>query len=167
MALIVEDGTGIPNANSYGTIVGARAYATDRGVTLLADDVVTAQLINATDFLESFDYVGKPVVYSQSLSWPRVQVFIDPDTPFPSNQLPVDLVRACYQCVIEQFNGVELQPTTDISGGGGFVTEEKVDVLTTKFSEKIFTTTAPLVPKVMSLLRGLLVVQQTLRTVRV
>lgn len=167
MALIVEDGSGVPDANSYGTLAGARAYASDRGVTLSATDAdVIPLLINATDYLEDFDYVGQPVSYTQSLSWPRINVQFDPANPFPDDELPPQLVAACYQAVIEQFNGITLQPSVDYSAGG-YVTEDKTDVLTTKYSERIGTTTQPLLPKVDSLLRTITVPTPALRTLRV
>lgn len=168
MALVTEDGTGIPNANSYGTIAGARSYALDRGFDLSAfdDAKVSSWLIVGTDFLESFQYVGSPVEFDQSLSWPRMNVQFAPGFPFPNDQLPVQLVSALYQCVVEQSNGIDLQPTTDNSTGG-FVIEEKVDVLMEKFSEKIGTTSAPLLPRVMALLRGLLIAIPPLKVIRV
>lgn len=169
MALTVEDGSGVPNANSYGTIAGARAYAVDRGIALSAtDSVVSSQLIIGTDFLESFAdrYVGRPTSFTQSLSWPRKCVNFDPDNLFPSNQIPVSLVQALYQAVIEQSNGIDLQPTVDHTQGG-FIIQEKVDVLETRYSERIGTTSDPLLPKVMALLSGLLNPKIAMTTVRV
>lgn len=169
MGLIVEDGSGVANANSYETLAGVRAYALNRGVVLSAvDSVVIAQLILGTDYLESFaqQYVGAPTSYTQALSWPRQQVQFDPDNPFPTNKIPVQLIAALDQCVIAQFQGIVLMPTVDHSAGG-FVIEDKVDVLTTKFSERIGTTSAPLLPSVMSLLQSLLNPNVSLKTVRV
>lgn len=166
MALLVEDGTGVPNANTYGTIAGARSYASDRGITLSADDdVVSSQLILAMDYLEGQDYVGRPVSFTQALSWPRTQVQFDPDNPFPDDEIPPQLINAEYQLVIEQFNGINLEPTVDNSEG--FVIEDKVDVLLTKFSEKVGTTSQPMLTKVDSLLRALTQPIPTLRSVRV
>lgn len=166
MALIVETGAGVANANSYGTVAGARSYATDRGVVLSADDnIVISQLINATDYLESLNYVGVPVLNTQSLSWPRNQVQYDPDTPFPNNQIPVDLVAAQYELVIAQAAGFVIQPTTSYANGG-YVLEESVDVIRTKYSEKIGTTSAPLMPKVRALLRNITIATPALQVIR-
>lgn len=167
MALIIEDGSGVTSANSYGTIAGARSYAADRGITLLTDDVVSAQLVLACDYLQNFDYVGDTIEDLQSLSWPRKNVRFASGDAFPDDTIPANLILAQYQLVIEQFNGVVLQPSIDYPGQGGFVTEEKVDVLMTKFSERIGTSTEPLLPKVDALLRGLIQPIPTLRTVRV
>jgi len=168
MALIIEDGSGVAGANSYEGLAGVRAYAADRGITLLDDPTVTAQLIIACDYLESFSdqYVGRPTSFTQSLSWPRSSVQFDPDNPFPDNEIPIALIQAQDEAVIAQFQGVVLQPNVDYSSGG-FIIEEKVDVLLTKFSERIGTTSQPQLAKVMSRLKGLLNPAVSLRTVRV
>lgn len=167
MALIVENGTGVDGANSYGDIAGARTYASDRGVTLGTDDQVSAQLILGTDYLQSFSYVGRPVSFTQALAWPRTRVLFAIDSPFPDDEIPPQLIAALYQLVIEQFNGIELQPSVDSQSSGGFILEEKVDVLLTKYSEKISTTSQPILPKVDALLQGLIQPVPMLRTVRI
>jgi hypothetical protein len=165
MALVIEDGSGISNANSYGSIAGARSYALDRGITLSSDDaVVTGQLVNATDYLEGLRYVGLRKTNAQALSWPRTCVVYEDGTPFPTNLIPPNLINAQYQAVIDQANGIELEPST--SQVGGFVTYDKVDVLVTKYSEVVGTSQQPNLPKVINLLEGLLIVQPVLRTVR-
>lgn len=164
MALIVEDGSGVINANSYGSIVDAKAYAVDRGIDLGTDNSkITAWLIQGTDYLESFNYVGLENVFGQALSWPRKFVRFDIDTVFPTNQIPTNLVKALFELVIVQFNGLVLSPVSD---GSPFVTEEKVDVLLEKFSERISTTGQPILPKILSLLRGMIIATPILKTVR-
>lgn len=170
--LIVETGAGVPNANSYDHSANCIAYALARGIVLPADPTEVGQvaswLVIGTDYLESFAarYVGQPTALTQSLSWPRMNVQFAPDTPYPSNVIPPQLIAALDECVIAQFNGLVLQPNVDHSQGG-YVTESKVDVLITKFSEKIGTTSAPLLPKVASMLSQLLNPNVALRTVRV
>lgn len=166
MAFIVETGAGVANANSYGNVEAATSYAADRGIALSDDDAVVQKLlILATDYLESFEYIGVLVSPTQALKWPRKCVEIN-DAAFPNNALPTQLVAACYQLVLEQTNGIDIQPTVDRSEGG-FIIEEKVDVLMTRFSEKIGTTSEPSMPKVDALLRNLIVGIPALRTVRI
>lgn len=170
--LIVEDGSGVPNANSYDSCVNAIQYALNRGVTLPADvscnGQVASWLILGTDFLESFydRYPGRPTSYTQALSWPRQCVDFDPDNPFPDDEIPPQLIEALDQCVIAQSQGIVLQPLTDHSQGG-YVTEDKLGPIITKYSEKIGTTTNPLLPTVMALLNQILVPTAALRTVRI
>lgn len=168
ITLVIEDGSGVTGANTYGDVAGARSYATDRGIVLNADDeIVKSQLIKAMDYLEGLDYLGKEVSYFQALSWPRSGLQFDPDTPFPSNEIPPNLIKAEYQLVVEQTNGVDIEPTLNTSGGAGYVLEERVDVIDTKYSERIGTTGEPIMPKVDALLRGIILPTPALRTVRV
>src|ERR1044072_1066406 len=98
ITIIVEDGTGVTDANAYVDVAAARAYAEQRGVTLPADDdVIAAWLIQATDYLESFacKYQGRKTDCAQSLQWPRKCVVIC-CAPFPDNEIPKQLKSA--QC---------------------------------------------------------------------
>jgi hypothetical protein len=165
MALIVEDGTGVAGANSYGDVADARSYASDRGIALGTYVVVSQQLILATDYLESLSYVGVPVLNTQSLSWPRNQVQYDPDTPFPNNAIPIALVFAQFELVIAQAAGLVLQPSVSYASGG-FVIEEKVDVISTRYSEHIGTTSQPILPKVRALLRTITIPTPALTVTR-
>lgn len=158
MPLIVEDGTGVANANSYGDLVGARAYASVRGITLSADDaVLSAQMINAMDYLNGLSFTGATLTDTQVLSWPRRCVYYSSGAVYPTNVVPVGIVSAQYQLVIEQFNGIGLQPSTDWKADGGFVVEDKTDVLMTKWSESVGVGQMPTMPKVDSLLAPFLV----------
>jgi hypothetical protein len=169
MALIIEDGSGVSNANSYGDVAGARAYAAARNVALdSSDPVVEGQMILAMDYIGSFDYRGLPVSFTQPLDWPRKGLEYDPDTPVAITFIPPQLIDAQYQLVIEQANGINLQPTsTGNPGVAGAVIEEKVDVLTTRYSDRVGTTSQPIMPKVDALLRTLKLPTPYLRTVRV
>jgi hypothetical protein len=186
--LIIEDGTGLADANSYVSAADARAYAALRGVTLAAAgtgiDPVEIQLVLAAQYLDSLAWVGYQATAEQGLAWPRVLTapylnfkFIVSCFP-PSYLVPVDpsyynvlapkLLAAQCQLVVEQFNGVVLLPST--IGGTQFITREKVDVIETSYSEKLGTLASPAMPSVDSLLRGLLVVgggSTAIRTVRV
>jgi hypothetical protein len=160
MALVIETGSGVEGANSYGvtdaaaTLTAARAYAADRGVTLSNDAaVVTTYLIKATDYLESFKYRGVPTSAEQPLSFPRKQLYAIDGSEFPSDKLPDSLLRALYQLCIEQSNGVVLQRTTDPKGKG-FLVREKIDVIEKQYSEQVSTSLN--MPAVNALLAGLI-----------
>jgi hypothetical protein len=131
MALIIEDGTGKEDAQSYITAGQARVYAQARGVTLSGtDSVVEAQLVNAMDYLQSKGpYKGKktyPAV--QALLWPRTCAEIDGEE-YPDDSIPSGLKSAQAQLVIEQANGNDLMP----SSNGQIVKREKVDVIETEY----------------------------------
>lgn len=164
MALVLEDGSGVANANSYVAVADVRTFATDRGIDLsaLSDAAVTAFILNATDYLESLwkFYVGCPATVAQALSWPRQNVFNPDSSSFPSSgaaSIPLTLKNAQCQLCLEQQNGVtDLLPTTDNNSSGGFITSRKTDVLETHFSERIGTDIQPVMPKVDRWLQTLL-----------
>jgi hypothetical protein len=130
MAIVVETGEGIANANSYVSVADATAYAAARGVTL-DPDTVEAQIILATDYLETFgcSYLGKQTYNPQELAWPRTGVWIA-GVEMADDVIPNSLKKAQQQLVIEQANGFDLMPSTD----GQIVKVEKVDVISTEYA---------------------------------
>jgi len=154
--IIVEDGTGVADANAYVDAAGARAYAALRGITLPAApesgvDPVEPWLILASDYLESKCYIFTQATLTQGLSWPRKPRCWDSN---PADYLmPTKVINAQCQLVIEQFNGISLLPTTPGGADGQFVVREKVDVIETTYSEKLGTLSTPTMPAVDALLR--------------
>ncbi len=84
MTLVMEDGNGLPDANSYANVAYADAYFTARAITAWtgADAVKEAALIRATDYIEtvySTKFKGTQAFVSdppdpeedQALSFPR------------------------------------------------------------------------------------------------
>jgi hypothetical protein len=158
VTLIIEDGTGVTDANTYGTVAGARAYAADRGVTLLVDDnAVAIQLITAMDYLLLYStrWQGERVLDAQSLDWPRKCVYVR-GSLWASNVIPPDLVRAQYQLVMAQHSGLVLFPAN--ADGKQFVIEETVGPITTKYSEAyaLVASSSPLLTSFEALLSSLL-----------
>lgn len=134
MALVIEDGTGKVDSNTYVDVAQARAYATERGVTLPADDgAVEAMLIRAADYLEAqrAQYQGHKTFpeVPQAMQWPRTGVIIDCNYELPEDAIPTELKKAQMQAVVEIQNGFNLMPSTD----GRVVKKKKVDVLETEF----------------------------------
>jgi hypothetical protein len=172
MALTIEAGSGIANANSYGEVdatttrANAIAFAADRGFTI-DPAIIDRYLIKGTDYIETFRdrFVGQVVDVLQSLSWPRKNVFYPDQSDFPENELPKALIDALYQCCIEQKNGIDLAPSYE--GSQGFVIEEKVDVIETRYSPKIQPTGLPSLPLVDAYLKSLLRPSPALRNYRI
>lgn len=133
MALIIEDGTGKEDSQTYVDAAASRQYAEARGITLSSDDaVVEQQLVSAMDYLEAqrARYQGtktKPGV--QALQWPRCGVILDCSYALPDNVIPVELKNAQMQLVLEVFAGNSLMPSSD----GRVVKREKVDVIEREF----------------------------------
>lgn len=75
MAIIVEDGSIIENANSYVDTATFEAYAAARGITLTGDS--EQLLIQAMDYIEGLSFQGRKSTQDQPLQWPRYGVIID------------------------------------------------------------------------------------------
>jgi hypothetical protein len=159
MALTVETGAGVLNANSYVTLAEARAYASARGVTLTAVDADLEKiLVKATDYLESFrdKYKGYKLLGFGYLQWPRSGVVID-GFNLAQTALPVELKNAQAQLAIEISNAVDPLPTFTTGTGTSAIKREKVGDLEVEYAvTPDDTQTAPIISKVDALLLPLL-----------
>jgi len=76
--MIVENGTGLPNADSYVSIEFADDYFSARGVSgwgALTVEQKEQSLIRATDFIDNiYQWYGKKATTEQSLRFPRVNL---------------------------------------------------------------------------------------------
>jgi hypothetical protein len=78
--LIVEDGTGLANANSYVSLADADDYHLIRGNTVwgtLGNERKTQLLILAADYITYMfgpHFIGKKAVSTQALAWPRISI---------------------------------------------------------------------------------------------
>lgn len=103
VTLIVEDGSNVPDANSYADITTLRKYADDRGLDLPDDDDELARMcIVAMDYIEALEYrmKGCRTYDDQSLSWPRKGVCVN-CKPLPDNAIPKNLVAALCQLTVD------------------------------------------------------------------
>jgi hypothetical protein len=114
MALIVEDGTGVENANSYSGLNDLRAYASARGVTLPSEDpALEVLVIKAMDFLESkrAEYQGSKVFADQSLQFPRTGVYVD-SILMDNDKVPTLIKSALAQLCMEMINDPDIMPNS-------------------------------------------------------
>lgn len=138
IAIIVEDGSGVANANSYVSVADARTYAEQRGVTLpVSDDEVATQLIRAMDYLEAQAclYQGCKTSSDQALQWPRTGAYIgcnQPENEIPSNVIPKSLVSAQVQLAMAINAGFDLQPNVSPQD---YVKREKVGPIETEYAD--------------------------------
>lgn len=149
MALTIEDGTIVSDANSYASVSDARAYASARGVTLpVADGDVEVLLIKAGDYLNAIDnFRGDAVDVDQSMNWPRSGVVIGLNA-VANNVIPASIKKAQMQLVLHQADGIDINPTVT----GNFIVREKIGPIETQYSENINTNPAPTLPLVDALL---------------
>jgi len=103
MTMIVEDGTGVANANSCTTVAFVQAYFDDRGGNTAWDALATEAekeyiLIKATDYIEkrfSEKWIGDKNDNTNELSWPRYNVYDRHQRLLYSNvEIPPELQKA-------------------------------------------------------------------------
>ena len=88
MTLIIEDGTGKPDAESYASAEDLARYAVKFGVVIPAD--VSAQealLRRAALAMDGMTWKGRRTSGEQGLAWPRREVRLDYEIK-PNNYLP-------------------------------------------------------------------------------
>lgn len=123
MALIVEDGTGVPEAESYNSIAAISAYWLKRPHTGYAvawaaadSDTQEGAAREATDYLDATFgalYRGTRKGYVQGRLYPRSGA--DDGTGYPLPDLPPELVQATSELAGRAVSGL-LSPDADLSG---------------------------------------------------
>lgn len=171
MALIVEDGSGVPGANSYVDRDFVMSFVAARGIDLdlgsPADpEKIDPMAISAMDYLATFRsrWKGEPVSEDQPLDWPRKCVVIGRHT-FAANAIPIDIKSAQTWLIVYISRGIDLMP---VGGTSAFVKREKVGPIETEYSETIARQTGllPSMPQVDALLEPYLDGGFSLRTIR-
>ena len=127
MAIIVEDGSGLVDSNSYIDEAYLIQYALDRGVTITSP--TDQYLYKAMDYLESLNYIGYKFTKEQALQWPRGDVFID-GYAFPDDSIPKQLMEAQAEAAMATFAGQD--PTSD---PGRATKKEKLDVMEVEYMD--------------------------------
>lgn len=129
MALVIEDGTGKPDAESFATVLEARTFATRRGFTLPADDTaVESLLVKAADYFRTLSFLGTRLVATQALAFPREGIEVEGEVLEPS-PIPVNVKNAQIQLAVYAVTQ-DLNPV----GAGREVIKQKVDVIEQEFA---------------------------------
>jgi hypothetical protein len=102
--IIVEDGTGKTNSNSYISEADFSTWLADRGITLTGD--AGELLIKANDYLETLVFIGNKYSEAQALQWPRYNVHVDGFYIEPAT-IPKDLKTAQMQFAVSINAGVD------------------------------------------------------------
>ena len=130
MALIIETGAIVANANSYTTDAELVAYAAARGVTIpvLEADRDILQ-IKAVDFINNNEQEmqGTRTSSEQELSFPRVGVCVH-DFVIESNTIPPTLKKAQLEAAIVAYTQTLITSETLQN-----VSKEKVDALEVEY----------------------------------
>lgn len=122
MALVIENGTGLSNSESYVDVAYVDAYFLKRGNTEW--DSITnkeSRIVLAMDFIENnYTYIGTKLLSTQSLSFPRL---IDGETVLP----PLSLKNSVCELALKANSGDLLQDT------GKTTIREKVGTLEVEY----------------------------------
>ena len=155
--MIVEDGTGLTDSNSYVSVVFADDYFSARGVSewsVLTTEQKEALLIKATDFIDNiYQWNGKRQFKTQALRFPRVEIRDYEGTEIKG--IPTCLKQAvCDASLIA--NSGELFQTQEANGQ---VVSEKIGELAFTYAngKKETVTSATLYDSINTKLRGLFV----------
>lgn len=120
--LIVEDGSVVPGADSYVSLVDARTLAAKCGKPLPADDAeAEAALRNGAVYvgLQEQAMCGFRVSPGQSLAYPRRNVFAY-GFPVPADSIPSQIINAQVLAAVEYGLGTDVRASSD-----GRVTESE------------------------------------------
>lgn len=121
---LVEDGTGLPNANSLASVQDFKDYYSLRNIDIstLTDTQIEGFLVLGTDYIvQKYDFKGEPLKDTQSLPFPRV---VNNETIFPTNVKYATILLA-----FKSQNGSLLADSQQQ------VKKEKVDVLEVEYMD--------------------------------
>ena len=114
MALVVESGSGLVNAESYASVAEADAYLAafrpSTAWTAATTDAKEQRLRQATQWLDNkFSWKGRKYTKEQALDWPRSYVQDSEGFDLDVNVIPTDLKRATIEAAVRALAG-ELDP---------------------------------------------------------
>jgi len=121
MAIVVEDGTVVPAANSYVSLDEFQSWADNRGIDYGTDYTLSQQIFRATDYFESLSFKGVKHTEDQPMQWPRDDVYID-GYAVDSDEIPTEVKTAIYELV-----KIEIDGDSRLAPSEREVTSEQID----------------------------------------
>lgn len=151
--MIVEQGNGLSDANSYVSIVYADNYFSARGVESwfeLDDEKKEILLVNATDYIDNvFKWKGIRGSRTQSLSFPRKHIFVD---GYEVIGVPTALINAVCECALLMKAGTEMY---NVQEQNGTVVSESIGSISITYDNNGKPKDETLYDKINKRLRGL------------
>lgn len=155
--LIIEDGSIVPNANSYVTVAEVQAVADNQGDTLPETDDDVAKLVlkgMAWFEIQETNFPGSRVSADQSLSFPRKGVSLF-GFPVADDTIPQRVKDVVIQATIVA-NTIDLLPNYAGTTKGD-IQAEKVDVISrTYFKNTDYANRYPMLMKLEAMMEPLL-----------
>lgn len=152
--LIVEDGSGVANANTYVDVDYCNTYCKDLNYSSWAETANTAKaeaILRAMNFIESLNWKGYKAEQDNSLEWPRKEVedrngyYIDDDV------IPINLKKAVAEAAYKELTPGTLQP--DLDGASNIQTMKAGSLAITYFEGQVGST--QIFEVIQGLLKGL------------
>ena len=161
MTLVVEDGTGLSNANSFISLAYANTYFTDKAISAWtgSDKAKEAALIRATAYL-TIAYIWKGSKIngrSQALAFPRSGVYDLEGYEVAENAVPSEIQKAAAElALLELITPSTLNPAVKLSER---VSREQIGQISVEYVNSNISASADItvVPYVMNLISGLIV----------
>lgn len=134
MALVIEDGTGVANADSYGTRAGFITHVANYyGGTVADEDASDVPMRAAFAWLNGQSWKGaKTYGRSQTGAWPRTGVTDCEGTAIANDEIPTEVIMAQYDLAwAEMSTPGTLNPTGSVRDA--LVSMERVDVISVQY----------------------------------
>lgn len=132
MTLVIENGSGLEDSNTYIGLEDARALALTRGISLsTSDEVLSAQLVNAADRIGTYEprFSGRRVNGEQGLSYPRENSYRF-GASLPNDAIPKELKLAQITIANILEEGGDIWATSYAG-----ITRETVGPITTEYAD--------------------------------
>ncbi|PHN61927.1 DnaT-like ssDNA-binding protein [Pseudomonas viridiflava] len=121
--LIIEDGTGVADAESYATAEELARYAAKFGATIPAEQIAQEALLRrAALAMDGMTWKGRKSSGEQALAWPRREIRLDGENK-PERYLPAR-IQYGQMALAAEIHADDIDP---IDKRKGAVTKEKVD----------------------------------------
>ena len=116
--MIVEDGTGLADSNSYTSVSDLKAYWDNMGYdySTLSDDEISILLIRGTRIIDGEygnKYPGVRNSVDQALGWPRASAEYLDGYSISSAVVPLEIIWATCETAYVLNKGSDLQPVND------------------------------------------------------
>jgi len=149
MALIIETGAGVANANTFVDSTFADSYFSDRGVSTWTGttNAKESALVRAGQYLNGLNWIGSRVDYTHVMCWPRYAVPVADYIAsgrnaalfgealwgmyWPSTVVPELVKYAQCEAALRYLTGVDMMPDLD---RGGYIVQQEVAVIKTIYA---------------------------------
>jgi len=138
MAFVVEDGTGLSDANAYITVQEYKDYHSDYGnadYDPLDDALIKQYILNATQYMDG-EYIGRyggqKTKFEQALLFPRAWLEDEDGYTVNSDEVPLKVKQAC--CEFSYLYKTQGFIYQDIDKDS-FIEELKLDTMEVVYSE--------------------------------